>query len=157
MDQFSHDLTLALEETSLMDRACGVGRWGSRRRTRSTGNLRKYLPLLYSDNSENHLHTSTSISPAACAPQPTEDSSSSPTDTFNTHGHGQHPGASNSKMDGLETHTHNAMLPASDSDDKAEAMLPLRLGQSFNATAIRMCTGALESDSLNETNFSPAR
>lgn len=46
MDQFSHDLTLALEETSLMDRACGVGRWGSRRRTRSTGNLRKYLPLL---------------------------------------------------------------------------------------------------------------
>lgn len=50
------------------------------------------------------------------------------------------------------------MLPASDSDEKAEAMLPLRLlGQSFNATAIRMCTGALESDSLNETNFSPAR
>lgn len=61
-------------------------------------------------------------------------------------------------MDGLETATHNTMLPASDSDEKAEAMLPLRLlGQSFNATAIRMCTGALESDSLNETNFSPAR
>lgn len=56
MDQFSHDLTLALEETSLMDRACGVGRWGSRRRTRSTGNLRKYLPL--SAHCENHLHMS---------------------------------------------------------------------------------------------------
>ncbi|XP_055388847.1 uncharacterized protein LOC129617815 [Condylostylus longicornis] len=55
MDQFSHDLTLALEETSK-----GVlrGRWGPRRRTRSTGNL-------------------------PCAPQPTEDSSSSPTDAQN--------------------------------------------------------------------------
>lgn len=40
MEQFSHDLTLALEETS---RSGGVrsGRWGTRRRTRSTGNLRK--------------------------------------------------------------------------------------------------------------------
>lgn len=37
MEQFSHDLTLALEETS----RCGR-RWGMRRRTRSTGNLRKY-------------------------------------------------------------------------------------------------------------------
>lgn len=36
-DQFSHDLTLALEETSKVSRA---GRWGVRRRTRSTGNLR---------------------------------------------------------------------------------------------------------------------
>lgn len=36
-DQFSHDLTLALEETS---RGAG-GRWGMRRRTRSTGNLRE--------------------------------------------------------------------------------------------------------------------
>ncbi|XP_005179967.2 uncharacterized protein LOC101889117 [Musca domestica] len=54
MDQFSHDLTVALEETSLLDRA-KVSRWGQqRRRTRSTGNL-------------------------PCAPQPTEDSSS-PTD-----------------------------------------------------------------------------
>lgn len=44
MEQFSHDLTLALEETS---RSGGVraGRWGSRRRTRSTGNLRKYFIL----------------------------------------------------------------------------------------------------------------
>lgn len=41
MDQFSHDLTVALEETSLLDRA-RVSRWGQqRRRTRSTGNLRK--------------------------------------------------------------------------------------------------------------------
>ncbi|KAM8719084.1 hypothetical protein ACLKA7_011745 [Drosophila subpalustris] len=135
MDQFSHDLTLALEETSLMDRACGVGRWGSRRRTRSTGNL-------------------------PCAPQPTEDSSSSPTDTLNAHGHGHHPSA-NANVDGLDTHTHthNTMLPASDSDEKAEAMLPLRLpGKTLNATAaVRMGMGALESDSLNETNFSPAR
>lgn len=40
MEKFSHDLTLALEETS---RSGGVrtGRWGLRRRTRSTGNLRK--------------------------------------------------------------------------------------------------------------------
>lgn len=35
MDQFSHDLTIALEETA------GSKRWGRRRRTRSTGNLRK--------------------------------------------------------------------------------------------------------------------
>ncbi|XP_013102706.2 uncharacterized protein LOC106083929 [Stomoxys calcitrans] len=57
MDQFSHDLTVALEETSLLDRA-RVSRWGQqRRRTRSTGNL-------------------------PCAPQPTEDSSS-PTDVAN--------------------------------------------------------------------------
>ncbi|SPP78248.1 Hypothetical predicted protein [Drosophila guanche] len=151
MDQFSHDLTLALEETSLMDRACGVGRWGSRRRTRSTGNL-------------------------PCAPQPTEDSSSSPTDTANAHGHGhghghghshghghghvhghgqhhhhQHPSAN---VDGLDL-----KLAASDSDDKAGAMLPLRLPvKTLNAAAaVRMGAGALESDSLNETNFSPAR
>jgi hypothetical protein len=37
-DQFSHDLTLALEETS---RGSAGTRWGLRRRTRSTGNLRK--------------------------------------------------------------------------------------------------------------------
>lgn len=41
MEQFSHDLTLALEETSRSVRA-SVGRWGMRRRTRSTGNLRQY-------------------------------------------------------------------------------------------------------------------
>lgn len=59
MEQFSHDLTLALEETS---RSGGVrtGRWGVRRRTRSTGNL-------------------------PCAPQPTEDSSSSPADGANNY------------------------------------------------------------------------
>ncbi|XP_020803738.1 uncharacterized protein LOC110180415 [Drosophila serrata] len=129
MDQFSHDLTVALEETSLMDRASGVGRWGSRRRTRSTGNL-------------------------PCAPQPTEDSSSSPTDTLNAlghhhqqqhhhHHHHHHPSAN---VDGLDT--HNLKLPASDSDEMAEAMLPLRW---------LLRPGALESDSLNETTFSPAR
>ncbi|KAJ6634893.1 hypothetical protein Bhyg_13473 [Pseudolycoriella hygida] len=54
MEQFSHDLTLALEETS---KCSGVSRWSTRRRTRSTGNL-------------------------PCAPQPTEDSSS-PADVYN--------------------------------------------------------------------------
>ncbi|EDV32757.1 uncharacterized protein Dana_GF21980 [Drosophila ananassae] len=131
MDQFSHDLTLALEETSLMDLASGVGRWGSRRRTRSTGNL-------------------------PCAPQPTEDSSSSPTDLnalgghhghHHHHHHHNHPSAN---VDGLDT--HNLKLPASDSDEKAAAMLPLRLPLKL---PVRM--GALESDSLNETTFSPAR
>ncbi|XP_030381548.1 uncharacterized protein LOC115629264 [Scaptodrosophila lebanonensis] len=124
MDQFSHDLTLALEETSLMDRACGVGRWGSRRRTRSTGNL-------------------------PCAPQPTEDSSSSPTDNLTAHGHVLPHATAN--IDGLD----NVKMPASDSDEKAEGMLPLRLPYSTLNAAVRM--SALESDSLNETNFSPAR
>lgn len=52
MEQFSHDLTLALEETS---RSGGVraGRWGARRRTRSTGNLREYFNLS-SDSIEVH-------------------------------------------------------------------------------------------------------
>ncbi|XP_017065878.1 uncharacterized protein LOC108104373 [Drosophila eugracilis] len=126
MDQFSHDLTLALDLT-LMDRASGVGRWGSRRRTRSTGNL-------------------------PCAPQPTEDSSSSPTDALNQghhHGHhGHHHPSAN--VDGLDT--QNLKLPASDSDEKAEATLPLRL-----PLALPGRMGALESDSLNETTFSPAR
>jgi hypothetical protein len=40
MEQFSHDLTLALEETS---RCTNGSRWGLRRRTRSTGNLREFL------------------------------------------------------------------------------------------------------------------
>lgn len=133
MDQFSHDLTLALDLT-LMDRASGVGRWGSRRRTRSTGNL-------------------------PCAPQPTEDSSSSPTDALNQghhhghHGHHHHHHQHNNpsaNVDGLDTHNMN--LPASDSDEKAEAMLPLRL-----PLALPGRMGALESDSLNETTFSPAR
>ncbi|GAB0087875.1 uncharacterized protein DMENIID0001_022290 [Sergentomyia squamirostris] len=53
MEQFSHDLTLALEETSRIGNL--NTRWGLRRRTRSTGNL-------------------------PSAPQPTEDSSSSPAD-----------------------------------------------------------------------------
>lgn len=42
MEQFSHDLTVALEETSKsggVRTAC----WGVRRRTRSTGNLRTYM------------------------------------------------------------------------------------------------------------------
>ena len=45
MDQFSHDLTLALEETSRTG-GVRVGRWGQRRRTRSTGNLRKAFHFL---------------------------------------------------------------------------------------------------------------
>lgn len=39
MEKFSHDLTRALEETS---RVRAGHCWGVRRRTRSTGNLRKY-------------------------------------------------------------------------------------------------------------------
>lgn len=72
MDQFSHDLTLALEETS---RTGGVraGRWGARRRTRSTGNL-------------------------PCAPQPTEDSSSSPTDAGNDIQNNQNPDGLNNSI-----------------------------------------------------------
>lgn len=42
MEQFSHDLTLALEETSKCSR-----RWGIRRRTRSTGNLRECLNFFF--------------------------------------------------------------------------------------------------------------
>lgn len=46
MEKFSHDLTLALEETS---RVRAGHCWGVRRRTRSTGNLRKfYFRCLYS-------------------------------------------------------------------------------------------------------------
>lgn len=40
MEQFSHDLTLALEETS---RIRAGHYWGGRRRTRSTGNLREFI------------------------------------------------------------------------------------------------------------------
>lgn len=42
MEQFSHDLTLALEETS---RVRAGHCWGGRRRTRSTGNLRKFQTI----------------------------------------------------------------------------------------------------------------
>ncbi|XP_055911252.1 uncharacterized protein LOC129945492 [Eupeodes corollae] len=77
MDQFSHDLTIALEETSRMG-GVRVGRWGQRRRTRSTGNL-------------------------PCAPQPTEDSSSSPTDAAN----GAHTKANVDGLDGLNNSIHS--------------------------------------------------
>lgn len=49
-DQFSHDLTLALEETS---RGTASTRWGLRRRTRSTGNLRKFQHIKKEKSSEN--------------------------------------------------------------------------------------------------------
>lgn len=77
MDQFSHDLTIALEETSRMG-GVRVGRWGQRRRTRSTGNL-------------------------PCAPQPTEDSSSSPTDAAN----GVRSKANVDGLDGLNNSIHS--------------------------------------------------
>ncbi|CRK88797.1 CLUMA_CG002625, isoform A [Clunio marinus] len=72
-DQFSHDLTLALEETS---RGGAGSRWGIRRRTRSTGNL-------------------------PCPPQPTEDSSSTdPNDPLNDTNNNDSiaPGNSNSML-----------------------------------------------------------
>lgn len=40
-DQFSHDLTLALLEEETLRVGSTGSRWGLRRRTRSTGNLRK--------------------------------------------------------------------------------------------------------------------
>lgn len=43
-DQFSHDLTLALLEEETLRGGTG-SRWGLRRRTRSTGNLRKYQQI----------------------------------------------------------------------------------------------------------------
>ncbi|XP_065363164.1 uncharacterized protein LOC135956559 [Calliphora vicina] len=121
MDQFSHDLTVALEETSLLDRA-RVSRWGQqRRRTRSTGNL-------------------------PCAPQPTEDSSS-PTDIAHGTTQNTHHATNTNNNDGLDT--LNIHLP-SDSDEKDEpgaARLPCK---ALNQTSVRLM-GTLESDSLNET------
>lgn len=49
MEKFSHDLTLALEETS---RVRAGHCWGVRRRTRSTGNLRKKLFSRETKNNE---------------------------------------------------------------------------------------------------------
>ncbi|XP_073834696.1 uncharacterized protein [Musca autumnalis] len=87
MDQFSHDLTVALEETSLLDRA-KVSRWGQqRRRTRSTGNL-------------------------PCAPQPTEDSSS-PTDAI---GAASVQTATNNN-DGLDTQNVNLPSDSDEKED----------------------------------------
>lgn len=78
----------------------------------------------------------------ACAPQPTEDSSSSPTDAAGAN-------VVVSKNDGLDT--NNVVLQnISDSDEKEE--LELRLPCK---PLVRV--GTLESDSLNETSFSPAR
>ncbi len=45
-DQFSHDLTLALlEEETLRGGGGTSSRWGLRRRTRSTGNLREFFRI----------------------------------------------------------------------------------------------------------------
>lgn len=129
MDQFSHDLTVALEETSLLDRA-RVSRWGQqRRRTRSTGNL-------------------------PCAPQPTEDSSS-PTDIAapgpsSSSLHITHHQTNTNNNDGLDT--QNINLP-SDSDEKDEVGTARLPSKPLNQTRL---LGTLESDSLNE-NLSPAR
>lgn len=47
-DQFSHDLTLALlEEETLRGGGSTGSRWGLRRRTRSTGNLRKEFYVIF--------------------------------------------------------------------------------------------------------------
>lgn len=45
MEKFSHDLTLALEETSRVRAGHFWG--GTRRRTRSTGNLRKFSEICF--------------------------------------------------------------------------------------------------------------
>lgn len=52
MEQFSHDLTLALEETS---RVRAGHCWGGRRRTRSTGNLRKFSEFFFLDSIKNRF------------------------------------------------------------------------------------------------------
>lgn len=132
MEQFSHDLTLALEET-----ANGRGRrWGIRRRTRSTGNLRKIFIKVFK-GLFNHVKI------LACAPLPTEDSSSSQADHTP-----------------LSTNNNNANLNAemcagggsnsiqSDSDDFMRSFA-LKLRHT-------PMSGNFESDSLNE-NFSPTR
>lgn len=145
MDQFSHDLTVALEETSLLDRA-RVSRWGQqRRRTRSTGNLRKLNLELVSFFCK-YRRSFVLFVTTACAPQPTEDSSS-PTDVVL----GASVPSTTNNNDGLDAQHVN--LP-SDSDEKEDATV-LRLPCKPQSTTIRLL-GTLESDSLNET-FSPAR
>lgn len=48
MDHLAQDLTIALEESESCDPNFGCGaKWGMRRRTRSAGNLRKYLETYY--------------------------------------------------------------------------------------------------------------
>lgn len=130
MEQFSQDLTLALEETS---RVRAGHCWSGRRRTRSTGNLRKF-------HQRKNLHTHVALVLKlfnvhslflACAPQPTEDSSS--------------PGdIGPSEINECQS---NSIL--SDSDDRQNFQLTLKGRQTC-------LFGNFESDSLNE-NFSPTR
>lgn len=128
-DQFSHDLTLALEETS----RGGSSRWGLRRRTRSTGNLRK---LQFTHQLRFNLITS-SYSILACPPQPTEDSSSTDANDATNDNNNNDPFA-------LATATNSIL---SDSDDRQSYAFKLRQ---------KPVGGNFESDSLNE-NFSPSR
>lgn len=131
MEQFSHDLTLALEETS---RVWAGHCWGGRRRTRSTGNLRKSLHKCASHflPCDKKLHHSEfyrfKFTFSACAPQPTEDSSS-PAD---------------GPIDINECQSNSIL---SDSDDRQNFRLALKMPCLF---------GNFESDSLNE-NLSPTR
>uniref|UniRef100_A0A6B2ECC8 Uncharacterized protein n=1 Tax=Phlebotomus kandelakii TaxID=1109342 RepID=A0A6B2ECC8_9DIPT len=105
MEQFSHDLTLALEETSRIGNF-HTGRWGLRRRTRSTGNL-------------------------PSAPQPTEDSSSSPADVP-TKRQGTADGLNNTFLSDSDDHSELKLLVKSrdvgnfESDSLNENFSPAR-------------------------------
>lgn len=131
-DQFSHDLSLALEETS---RSGACSRWGLRRRTRSTGNLRKIYTL--------NILKSKKIFFLACPPLPTEcDSNSDPSnDTIPNDSNNNDQCASGTM------NANNSIL--SDSDDRRSYAFAFKIRQT------PMC-GNFESDSLNE-NFSPSR
>lgn len=111
-DQFSHDLTLALEETS---RGSG-NRWGLRRRTRSTGNLRKSL-----NNLPNAFSSDFDIS-LAFPPQPTEEDSSS-TD------HNIAPNDSNNNDQYATGVAGNSNSILSDSDDRHSYAFAFKLRQ----------------------------
>lgn len=131
-DQFSHDLTLALEETS---RGGAGTRWGLRRRTRSTGNLRnKTIKFIDSRVRLNFI--------LACPPQPTSMSDSSSTDPND-------PLNDNNNNDQFASGAANSNSILSDSDDRHSYAFAFKLRQT-------PMSGNFESDSLNE-NFSPSR
>lgn len=135
-DQFSHDLTLALLEEETLRGGTSTSRWGLRRRTRSTGNLREYELII-----ENIIKINLFI--LACPPQPTEDSSSSsPTDYPNDNNNNDNFQVGNSGMTGAAANNSN------DSDDRHSFALAFKLRQT-------PMSGNFESDSLNE-NFSPS-
>lgn len=127
-DQFSHDLTLALEETSR-----GTGsRWGLRRRTRSTGNLRKdqfevSLPLNFSQGFKTLL---------AFPPQPTEEDSSSTDPNAATND------SNNNDFTTGAVGNSNSIL--SDSDDRQSYAYAFKLRQTSYLVKVTSFLGGFE-------------